>query len=131
MTKKILFIMALISGALFTNISFAQDSGAIIEWAPFVVADGVDDEELLAASEQLQKGFLENQKGFLKRELLKGKDNHWVDLVYWASEEDAQQAMENAATSPVCMTYFSLMVAADHTDPSAGVFHYRKMADWK
>jgi len=45
-------------------------------------------------------------------------------LVYWASLEEAEQAVQNAASSPVCQAYFQLMVAADHNDPGAGVLHF-------
>ncbi|MEK7729698.1 MAG: hypothetical protein AAB354_14930 [candidate division KSB1 bacterium] len=95
----------------------------VVEWAPFEIVAGADEEKLLQASAALQEDFLAKQKGFIRRELLKGKDK-WVDLVYWACREDAERAVQNAASSPACHAYFQYMVAADHHDPGAGVLHF-------
>jgi hypothetical protein len=94
-----------------------------IEWAPFQLVEGVDEATLLAASEALQSEFVSRQSGFIRRDLVKTKENHWVDIVYWNSPEAAEQAVQNAANSPVCFKYFSLMAGADHADPGAGVTH--------
>jgi len=94
-----------------------------VEWAPFQLAEAVDEATLLAASEALQSEFVSQQSGFIKRELVKAKDNQWVDIVYWNSLEEAEQASRNAMNSPVCLKYFELMVGADPADPSAGVMH--------
>jgi hypothetical protein len=51
----------------------------------------------------------------------------WVDLVYWKSREDAEQAVKNAANSAVCRNYFQRMLAADHEDPGAGVLHLERI----
>ncbi len=99
----------------------------VIEWAPFELAEGYDEKALLQASATLQKDFLSKQKGFIRRELLRGKGKQWVDLVYWQSREDAEQAHQNAASSAVCRNYFQCMLAADHDDPSAGVFHFERI----
>jgi hypothetical protein len=98
-----------------------------IEWAPFKLADGADEARLLRASDGLQTGFLARREGFIRRELLKGQDGQWVDLVYWESEEAAARAMQEAASSPACLEYFQLMVGVDHPDPAAGVLHLRQV----
>jgi len=99
-----------------------------IEWAPFKLGDGVDEARLLRASEGLQTGFLAEQPGFIQRELLKGQDGQWVDLVHWESEEAAARAMEQAANSPVCLEYFKLMVGANGgADPGEGLLHFRRV----
>lgn len=95
-----------------------------VEWAPFQLAEGVDETALLAASESLQSEFVSKQSGFIKRELVKAKDNQWVDIVYWNSLEEAERAAKNAMNSPICLKYFELMVGADPNDPSAGVMHF-------
>ncbi len=98
-----------------------------IEWAPFTLVEGVDEATLIAASDVLQTEFLSQQPGFIKRELLKGHNNQWVDIVYWNSRAEAEQAARNAANSPVCYKYFALMVGADHDDPNAGVLHFEQV----
>lgn len=105
----------------------AMNQNVIIEWAPFELAEGFDEKTLLQASEALQKDFLSKQKGYIRRELLKGKNNQWVDLVYWESREDAEQAAKNAAQSAACRNYFQCMLAADHDNPSGGVLHFERI----
>ena len=101
-----------------------ENSKVIVEWAPFELIAGTDERTLLQASEAFQQGFLDNQRGFIRRELLRGKDNHWVDLAYWESMADAERAAKNAANSPECHAYLNLMVAVDHDDPAAGVLFF-------
>lgn len=91
----------------------------VIEWAPFTLAEGADEQTVLAASEALQRNFLDHQPGFLSRELLRLDDRRWVDLVHWTSREAADAAMTAAASSTACKTYFGCMVLNEH-DP-AGV----------
>jgi hypothetical protein len=104
-----------------------QANAIVVEWAPFRVKPGVDDQTLLERSAQLQEDFLRHQPGFVRRELLKGKDDEWVDLVYWADEESAHAIMSAVADSPVCHAYFALMVGAETMDAGAGVSHFRQI----
>ena len=95
-----------------------------VEWAPFALAEGVEEATLLAAAEALQRDFLSQQPGFIARELLKGAGNEWVDLLYWASQEAAAAAMQTAGSVPACQAYFSLMVpSAGHADLGSAVRH--------
>jgi hypothetical protein len=99
-------------------------STQVIEWAPFRLRDGVSEPELREASRQLQSEFLARQPGFLRRELVRGDDGGFVDVVWWASRRAAEEAVENAAASASCARYFSLMEQADHAAPGAGVSHF-------
>ncbi len=101
-----------------------------IEWAPFTLADGVDEASLLRASEVLQADFISRQRGFVRRELLKGEQREWIDLLYWDSHEAAQQAMQNAASSPVCLQYFQLLASVDDSDPTKGVSHFAVVREY-
>ena len=40
------------------------------------------------------------------RQLLKGQEGEWVDIVHWESLEDAQKAQEAAMGSETCMPMF-------------------------
>jgi hypothetical protein len=102
-------------------------NGQVVEWAPFRLNPGVSEEELLRSSERLQRDFLESQPGYLKRELIKGDDGGFVDVVWWRSLEEAHAVMKTAMESPVCATYFALMHGADQADPAAGVKHFRSL----
>ena len=131
MIKKMFLALTVIALNLFSHSALAQENGVIIEWAPFSVVEGVSDEALIEMSQRLQSEFLEKQHGFIKRDLLKSPDGGWVDLVYWASEEDAQLAMKNSMESAICGEYFGLMVMDEHAEPGAGVLHFTKKAGWE
>jgi hypothetical protein len=101
-----------------------------LEWAPFTLAEGVDEAALLVASAALQTEFLSKQPGFVRRELLRGHDNQWVDVVYWSSRQPADEASRNAMNSPVCHRYFTFMVGVDHDDLEAGVSYFEHVASY-
>jgi len=92
----------------------------VLEWAPFRLKAGVDEATLLAASEQLQRDFLAGQDGFVRRELIKGAEGSYVDLVWWDSFAASQAAMRKAAVSPACKRYVALM-DCDHGNPADDV----------
>ena len=101
-----------------------------VEWAPFTLKPGESEEDLLKASQALQQGFLQHQKGFLKRELLKKSDREYIDMVYWQTQEDAHSAIANAEKSPACFAYFQLMEDADHAQPGVGVLHFKVLSEY-
>ena len=101
--------------------------GVVVEWAPFRLAAGADEAALLAASEAVQRDFLQHQPGWLHRELLRGADGGWADLIFWKDEASATAAMSQAGSSPVCQTYFHLMEGGDSTDAGAGVLHLHRV----
>lgn len=103
------------------------EPGGVVEWAPFRLAPGVDEAALLAASRALQEDFLQQQPGFLRRELLHGPDGQWVDLVYWRDASAAAAVMQAAAASTTCHRYFQLMEGAGIMEPGAGVLHLQRV----
>jgi hypothetical protein len=105
-------------------------TGPVIEWAPFRLADGATEQELLVASETLQRDFVERQRGFIRRELLRGADGAWVDLVHWEDEAAAHAGFSAAMESPVCAEYFKLMVMPEAGDPGAGVLHLHRVREY-
>ena len=104
-------------------------SKVTVEWAPFTVAAGVTDAELLQAAAAVQADFLARQDGFLRRELLQGEGAEWCDVIHWRDPESAERAMQIAAESPVCHRYFALMVLPE-ADPGAGVRHFALRASF-
>ncbi|EMY76776.1 hypothetical protein LEP1GSC060_3316 [Leptospira weilii serovar Ranarum str. ICFT] len=106
---------------MFKNENNNASTEWIVEWAPFTLLEGKDENLLLEASAALQSDFLSKQEGFIKRELLKGSDNRWVDLVYWKNKKAVEKAMENASVSSACSQYFHLMAEADPDNPGEGV----------
>jgi hypothetical protein len=104
--------------------------GPVVEWAPFRLADGVTEHELLAASETLQREFVARQRGFIHRELLRGANGQWADLVHWEDEEAAHAVFAAAMDSPVCADYFKLMVIPEGSDPATSVLHLHRVREY-
>lgn len=103
---------------------------AVIEWAPFRLAPGASEDALIAAAEAIQRGFLERQPGYVRRELLRGDDGRWVDLIVWRDDASAQAAMQAAESSERCAAYFALMTGIDSPDPGSGLLHLRRVREW-
>lgn len=102
----------------------------VVEWAPFQLASGVSEEQLLQASRELQEGFLAKQPGFVRRDLLRARDGGWIDVVYWADREAAEAAMKAAMESTTCHAYFKVMAGVDHAAPDAGVLLFERVATY-
>jgi hypothetical protein len=98
----------------------------IVEWAQFRAVAGIDETTVLEASRALQFEFLDRQDGFIRRELLKGPDDSWADLLYWESREAAARALRNAADSPACSRYFAL-IATSGEGSGAGLLHLEQV----
>jgi len=81
----------------------------VLEWAPFRLKAGVDEATLLEASERMQRDFLSAQSGFVRRELIKGAEGAYTDLVWWESFAASQAAMRMAAGSAAVRTYLAVM----------------------
>ena len=101
-----------------------------IEMASFRLNAGVTEQQLLKASASLQEDFLSKQQGFIRRELVRGPGNEWLDVVYWSNKVSAEAAMKNAVESPACHLYFQLIEAEDHTHPENGVTIYECVSSY-
>lgn len=101
--------------------------GMIVEMATIKLAQGLGEDDLIAASARFQSEFLAHQPGFLSRELVRTEDGGYADIVRWADMAHAAAIMEKVADSPACQTYFSVM-EMDPDNPADGVSHYRVLA---
>jgi len=102
----------------------------VLEWAPFRLKSGVDEATLLEMSGRLQRDFLAHQEGFVRRELIKGAEGAYIDLVWWASFAASQAAMKSAARSPMCRAYFGLMDCSDR-DPRDEVLLFSIVGNYR
>jgi hypothetical protein len=106
----------------------AAADDAVIELAPFRLRDGVTEAALLAAADAIQRDFLARQPGFVRRDLARGEDGRWADVVYWADGASAAAAMAAAMASPSCGAYFALMLGANGgDDPGEALLHLRRV----
>lgn len=105
-------------------------SDQVVEWAPYRLKTGVTEAELFKAAEELQRDFLAKQPGYIRRELVKGDDGTFIDIVWWTSRRTAEEAVANAASSASCRRYFALMQEADDAQPGAGVMHFQSLRSY-
>jgi hypothetical protein len=80
----------------------------VIECVVFSPTDGVDRDVFLAAAAGIN-GWARSQEGFVSRELFEVGDGRWIDMVRWATMDDALAAAEIAMTSDVCAGFFGLI----------------------
>ena len=66
---------------------------ATIEMVSFKLSDGVNPEIFIKANEELDS-WLGQQNGFEYRALAQQEEGTWVDIVFWQTQADAQQAGE-------------------------------------
>jgi hypothetical protein len=66
--------------------------------------------------------------GFLRRELLRGDDGRWWDVVYWRSREHADASEETIAELPTCAHCISMM---DHASISVLRLELEQQSDPK
>jgi hypothetical protein len=94
-----------------------------VEYAKFTLKEGVTETQVIAASNKFQEDFLIEQSGYIKRDLLHLEGRDWVDIVYWASKEDAHKVLKVCEKNPICGEYFSIMEPFDPKIPNGGVIH--------
>jgi hypothetical protein len=99
----------------------------IIEWAPFKLAEGVDQTALIVAADDLQTGFFAWQSGFIRRELLHAGGRQYAEIIYWHSRADAEAAGKLVMQSPIAQAYFQLIDPPDDADPSGGFLHLEQV----
>jgi heme-degrading monooxygenase HmoA len=72
---------------------------SVLEVALFNVKPGLTDEAVIKAARAIQID-LEKFPGYLKRELFKGENHQWLDLVHWRSLDDAQSSAGQIMSGP-------------------------------
>ncbi|WP_448566300.1 antibiotic biosynthesis monooxygenase family protein [Thalassotalea ganghwensis] len=99
-----------------------------VEWAPFQLNEGVEEQQLIMAADNIQNDFLANQPGYIKRELLKASNDTWVDLIYWTDSAAAESAFQQAEHCNACGEYFALMKSDQKT--VLGFSHLTQVKAW-
>jgi hypothetical protein len=116
--KQTMKILLLVSIALVAAGCVAtRPPGEIVEWSEFKLATGVSEDTMLRAADSVHDNFLRKQPGFVRWELLRGKDGKWVNLLYWKNQASVDQAMPKVEKSPACSAYFKCMADSAETVP--------------
>ncbi len=79
-----------------------------VEIVQFRLKPGVDEDAFLAAAADTQAAIA-RLPGLLARELLRGEDGLWVDVVHWRSEAEALAAAAAFATMPEVTSFVAMI----------------------
>ena len=82
-----------------------DESSIIIEVVIWKPIDGVSEEEVSKSARMVNR-FMDQQQGFIRREVAKNNKGEWVDIVYWDSLNHAQVASQAAQVSETCQPFF-------------------------
>jgi len=97
----------------------------IVEVAKFKLNEGLNDQAFIAEGEKVQEAFLNNQNGYLDRELLKDENGQWFDILHWASMEEAQTAARIMMQESECQPFVQMI------DPqSIQMLHMVRQRSW-
>jgi hypothetical protein len=78
-------------------------------FAPFKLAAGKTEADLIKASNEFQRDFVDAEPGIIRRELINKGNGEYLDIVQFRSREDALAVMEKEKVSPACHVFFSVM----------------------
>ena len=99
--------------------------------APIKLASGRTEAELLAASDRFQKEFASQQPGLLRRELVRGKEGDYLDIIQFRSMKDAEETMAREQDSAACHAFFAVMdMTQASDDPTEAVDIYQSLATY-
>lgn len=84
-------------------------STKVVEIAKFKLKHGVADADFLSEDKKVHEMVIKELPGYIKRTTVKSQDLEWVDLVWWNSLEEAQQAAKVIMTDPKAKDWVSMM----------------------
>ena len=96
--------------------------------APFRLAEGVSEADLLNGSDTFQAQFVDKEPGVLRRELVAKEDGGYLDIVQFRSQEDALKIMEKEKTCSICHQFFALLAMDDSSEAESGMSFYSTLA---
>ena len=121
--------LSILAGVMAVSASQASEP-VVVEWAPFIKAEGVADQALIEAADKVNIDFLKKQKGYVSRELVKKSDHEYADILHWTTKADAIAASEKIHDCEVCGAYFKLMDFEANAKAGAGFSHYTILKKW-
>jgi len=92
------------------NLSNMTETSTVttVELTSFSLLAGTNEAAFIEVANQMQKAFLKDQKGFIKRTLVKGEQG-WTDIVYWESPQSMQDAMHKAESSEAVAPFMKMI----------------------
>jgi len=86
---------------------------AVIETTTFRLADGVDEAAFLEFDEQVRTGFLYHQPGLARATTARADDGTWIVVVLWASDQEADAALDAGANEGTIKRFMQLVDGAE------------------
>jgi len=77
----------------------------LIEITTFKLNQGITEIEFKNSALSMQKDFLEQQNGYIKRTLTVSQDSLWTDIVFWKDQQSAEMAMQAAEKSELVVPF--------------------------
>ncbi len=87
-----------------TKIASSEQQAPVLEMVLFRLQPGVSQETMLVLADEMQN-WLNEQPGYLSRELFMGEDGQWLDTVHWASMSEALAASERIFAQPFAANF--------------------------
>lgn len=106
-------------------------SASYVMLAPVRLKEGIDETELLKASDVFQENFVKEQKGIVRRILLRDPKGGYADLVFFESKEHADRVVEAEATSEHCHRFFELFQPPNPNLPDHGVLAFEHVKTYE
>lgn len=103
--KKLLLIFSILSIHLLGACNHKNSQISAVEVVIYKSKEGVTKEQALKAAKSVNK-FISSQKGFVSRTFSETEDSRWIDVLFWESLEDAQNANNIAMKSAVPLKFF-------------------------
>lgn len=97
--------------------------GTTIELARFAVKAGAED-RLVAGRAAMIQALHARFPGCLAAYLTREDDGSWLDIVWWRSREEAEEAARDINSVPECAAWFS------HIAASGGLRHVEVVDAW-
>jgi heme-degrading monooxygenase HmoA len=85
------------------------------------VKPGVEPSEVIEAADAIMPD-VRAAGGFIRRELLKGSDDQWIDVIYWESLEQAQHAAALVMSRPAAAKLHEII-----DGPSVRMYHAERV----
>ena len=81
----------------------------VLELVVFQLNEGVSRDQFLDTNAAVS-AWISQQPGFLARDLsYDAEGDRWIDIIRWASMENATAAAERSTSSPSCLPMFALI----------------------
>lgn len=108
-----------------------MEKAMYIQLASAQLKEGVSEAQLLEASAAFQKNFVSQQKGIVRRILVKAAHGGYADLVFFESKEDAERVAAAEATSEHCRALFQLLQPPEPGLPSSSVLSFEHLRTYE